>query len=54
MSRESEYHYGGQDEDEYMMSHMDYDASYFEDMGDYYTDYEPHDMMDHHQDFRYH
>ena len=55
MSRESEYHYGGQDEDEYMMSHMDYDASNFEDMGDYYdyTDNDPHDMMDHHQDFRY-
>ena len=38
------------------MSHMDYDASNFEDMGDYYdyyTDNEPHDMLEHHQDFRY-
>ena len=37
-----------------MMSHMDYDASCFEDMGDFYDDYDPHDMMEHHQDFRYH
>ena len=56
MSRESECHYGGQDDVEYMMSHNNYDASNFEDMGDYYdyyTDNDPHDMMDHHQDFRY-
>ena len=56
MSRESEYHYGGQDENEYMVSHMDYHASNIEDMGDYYDDYtdnDPHDMMDHHRDFRY-
>ena len=56
MSRESECHYGGQDDVEYMMRHNNYDASNFEDMGDYYDDYtdnDPHDMMDHHQDFRY-
>ena len=54
MSRESECNYGGQDDNEYMMSHLDYDASCFEDMGDdYYTDNDPHDMMDHHQDFCY-
>ena len=54
MSRESESNYGGEDHYEYMMSHMDYDASNFEDMVDYYyTDNDPHDMMDHHQDFRY-
>ena len=35
------------------MSHMDYDASYIEDMGDYYTNYDPHEMMGHQQDFRY-
>ena len=56
MSRESECHYGGQDENDYTMSHNNYDASNFEDMGDYYDDYtdnDPHDMMDHHQNFRY-
>ena len=55
MSRASECNYGGQDDDEYTMSHMDYDASCFEDMGDdYYTDNDPHDIMEHHRDFRYH
>ena len=44
MSRESECHYGGQDDVEYTMSHMDYDASNFEDMGDYY-DYTDNDPM---------
>ena len=53
MSREGECHYGGQDDNAYMMSHNNYDASNFEDMGYYYTDNDPHDMMDHHQDFRY-
>ena len=55
MSRESECNYGAYEED-YMMSHMYYDATNFEDMGDYYdyyTDNDHHDMMDHHQDFRY-
>ena len=34
MSWESKCNYGGYEED-YTMSHMDYDASNFEDMGDY-------------------
>ena len=53
MSRESESNYGGQDDDEYTMSHIDYDASSIADVGECYTDNDPHDMMDHHQDFRY-
>lgn len=53
MSRESEFNYGGEDDVQYMMSHMDYDVSCIEDMGDYYADNDPHYMMEHHQDFRY-
>ena len=44
MSRESECHYGGQDDVEYMMRHNNYDASNFEDMGDYY-DYADNDPL---------
>lgn len=54
MSRESESNYGGKDDVEDTMSHMDYDASYIEDLGDFYTNNDPHDMMERHQDFRYH
>ena len=53
MSRERESNYGGQDDNEYTMSHIDYDASSIEDMGECYTNNDPHDMIDHHQDFRY-
>ena len=40
MSRESECNYGAYEED-YTMSHMDYDAASVEDMGDDYTNYDP-------------
>ena len=53
MSRERESNYGGQDDNEYTMSRIDNDASSIEDMGECYTNNDPHDMIDHHQDFRY-
>jgi hypothetical protein len=53
MSRESESNYGYEDVYEDNMNYNDNDATYIEDMGDYYTDNDPHDMMEHQQDFRY-
>ena len=50
MSSESGAYYGGHDDEE-TMSYTDHDATSIEDMGnDYYTDDEPHDMMEHYTD----
>ena len=50
MSSESGAYYGGHDDEE-TMSYTNHDATSIEDMGNgYYTDDDPHDMMEHYTD----